>query len=258
MTTSTLLGKNRVTESEIFAVPAVPYTRSFHPIHHKDMIVTVKDAIASAGLAITKQEYVLGGKNGEKVFGVYDLSNGNSELCWSVGIRNSMDKSFALSFTCGTRVFVCENLCFSGDFITLSRRHTSGLDMEELAFLAFRAIRRMIPQLQSFQSWHESLRNYPLSDFEMRMLLHEMIYQGVFPASKFHHFCDLYQNVYTENNMWHLHESVTHLHKDSNLMHLPQKNKLLNQIINQYISSLDTAQPSALGEFYNQRALLRR
>ena len=49
----------------------------------------------------------------------------------------------------GTRVFVCENLCFSGEFLAF-RRHTAGLDIDELAFLAYRSMRKLIPMLKTF------------------------------------------------------------------------------------------------------------
>jgi hypothetical protein len=35
---------------------------------------------------------------------------------FALGIRNAHDKSFRLAVTVGYRVFVCENLAFSGDF----------------------------------------------------------------------------------------------------------------------------------------------
>jgi len=35
---------------------------------------------------------------------------------FSIGIRNSNDKSIRLGLTAGLRVFVCSNMAFSGDF----------------------------------------------------------------------------------------------------------------------------------------------
>ncbi len=207
------------------------------------------------GLEIVKAEYVLAAE-GKKMFAVYDLNNGSSELCWSVGIRNSMDKSMSLGITAGTRVFVCSNLSFSGEFLAF-RRHTSGLDIDELAFMAFRAMRQMIPRLKLFQQWHEGLRQFHLTDYDMKILLVEIMTESVIPASKFHLFNQLYNDVY-DNSLWGLHETVTDVLRGSNLLTLPKKNKLLNQVINRYIDSLDTAHPSPLGDFYQQRTLLSR
>lgn len=250
---SALLGKNRVTEAEVMAVPAVPFTKSFHPVHHRDFINCVKEGVKAIGLEIVKAEYVLAAE-GHRMFGVFDLSHRSSELCWSIGIRNSMNKSMALGITAGTRVFVCENLCFSGEFLAL-KRHTSGLDADMLAFLAYRAMKTMVPRLQAFERWHQGLKNYALPQTDMRVLLVEIMEQSVIPVTKFHDFNALYSKVY-DDSLWGFHESITDLLRDSNLMLLPKKNLLLNGIIDRYIDNLSSAGLHPLGDFIEQRNLL--
>ena len=252
---ATLLGKNRVSEAEVISVPDVPFTRTFHPIHHRDVISAVKEGVQAVGLDITRTEYVLAAE-GMKMFGVYDLSQGTSELSWSIGIRNSVDKSMALGICAGTRVFVCENLCFSGDFLAFSRRHTSGLDLDELAFLAYRSMRKMIPMLKSFQAWHMALKQYPLTESQAKILMVEIMTNNVIPASKFHTLNGLYADVYGDT-LWGLHESVTDTMRDStNLLVLPQKNKILNGLINDFIARREEY-PHALGDFYERRTQYR-
>lgn len=80
MNKSTLIGVNHVTETEIAAVPQVPFTRTFSPIHHIDVVQAVKDSVTAIGLEIINAEYVLAA-GGQKMFGVNDLSQGSSELC---------------------------------------------------------------------------------------------------------------------------------------------------------------------------------
>lgn len=252
MTTATLIGSNSVTEAEIMDVPAVPYTKTFNPIHHGEVIRAVKEGISAVGMNIVKSEYVLA-QNGMRMFGVYDLDFGTNELSWSIGIRNSMNKSMSLGITAGTRVFVCENLCFSGEFLAF-KRHTSGLDIDELAFLAYRSMRKMIPMLRSFQTWHEGLKQYELSEQASKILLVEIMTNSVFPASKFNRFNELYFGGVYSPTLWGLHEAVTDTLKSSNLLTLPKKNLVLNTILNQYIDHLNADGPSPLGNFYEQRA----
>ncbi len=59
MSNATLMGNNNVTESEVFNVPAVPFTKTFHPLHHRDVIGAVKEAISIVGMDIVKSEYVI-------------------------------------------------------------------------------------------------------------------------------------------------------------------------------------------------------
>ena len=163
----------------------------------------------------------------------------------------------SLGITAGTRVFVCENLCFSGEFLTF-RRHTAGLDLDELAFLAYKSLRNMIPQLKSFQQWQEGLKNYPLSLADSSLLLMEIMASSVISTHKFVQFRKLYSDAY-DDSLWGFHETVTELLKGSNLIKLPQKNKILNQILNQYIDiSQASEEIHPLGNFYQQRSLSYR
>lgn len=256
MNPSTLIGVSKVTEDEIAAVPSVPFTKTFSPIHHMDVISAVKESIGAVGLEIRNTEYVLAA-SGQKMFGVYDLSQGTSELCWSIGIRNSMNKSMSLGITAGTRVFVCENLCFSGEFIAF-RRHTAGLTIDALAFLAYTSLKAMIPQLRSFQQWHENLRNYQLTEADSKILLVEIMASSVISSHKFHQFRELYGSVY-DDSLWGFHEAVTDILKGSSLLKLPQRNKDLNRILNSYIDAKESHRAfHPIGDFFQQRALISR
>lgn len=252
MSGSTLMG-NMVTESEVIQVPVVPFTRTFHPVHHKQVIDAVRTGISLTGMEVVKSQYVLA-RDGMQMFGVWDLNAGSSDLCWSLGIRNSMDKSLALGITAGTKVFVCDNLAFDGEYLTF-RKHTSGLDNEELEFLAYKSMKNMVPRLASFQKWHEGLRNHELKEQDAKLLLVEVLTDGVFPASKFNSFNDLYFGGVYEPTLWGFHEAVTDVLRGSNLLALPKKNRLLNNVINGFVGGIGIEGPSTLGDFFEQRCL---
>jgi len=254
MTNATLIGNNKVTEAEIIAnVPEVPFTRTFRPVHHKQVINAVRTGINAIGLKIVNSEYVLAGKDGMKMFGILDLDSGNDQLCWSIGLRNSMDRSMSLGICAGTRVFVCENLAFDGEFVAL-RKHTKGLTLDELEFLAYRAIRALVERLTKFQAWHEGLKQYELSEADAKILLVELISQNVIPASWFSRFYNLYFGIPYDFTLWKFHESATNLLKDANLLTLPKKNRLLNAILNKHIEDMQAELASSLGDFYENRA----
>lgn len=250
MSQSTLLGRNKATEAEVFQVPAVPFTKSFHPIHHRDILDAMRSGVAATGLDIVNREYVLA-NDGKKMFGVWDLSCGSDELCWSIGIRNSMDKSMALGITAGTRVFVCENLAFSGEFVAF-RKHTSGLDFAELDFMAYRAMKQMVSNLTRFQAWHEGLKDFSLTEQDAKLLLIETMANNVIAPSKFARFNELYGKVY-DQTLWGFHEVVTDVLRDSNRMNLPKKNKMLNGVLDTYIEASCIEPPSPLAGFYESR-----
>jgi len=251
---ATLIGNNKVTLAEVMAVPPVPFTRTFKPFHHRDVINALRTGISAVGLEVTNAEYVLA-RDGKQMFSAWDLDSGNEELCWSIGLRNSMDKSMALGICAGTRVLICENLALDGEFLAL-RKHTKGLTLEELEFLAYRAIRALVERLTKFQAWHEGLKQYEISEADAKILLVELIRRNVMPASWFPRFYDLYFRGAYDNTLWGFHEVTTNLLKDANLLTLPKKNRLLNAILNQHIEDMSAESPSLLGNFYENRCKL--
>ena len=256
MSQSTLIGSNRVTEAEVIQVPAVPFTKSFHPVHHRQVLDAIRSGVVATGLEIVKTEYVLA-NNGNRMFGIWDLNGGNDELCWSIGIRNSMDKSMALGITAGTRVFVCENLAFSGEFVEF-RRHTKGLIYDELEFMAYRAMKKMVSNLTKFQAWHEGLKNFSLTEWDAKILLVEIMTNSIIPPSKFARFSELYFGGVYDPTLWGFHETVTDVLRDSNLLSLPKKNRVLNSVLDGYVQSRSIEPHSPLGEFFANRNLLCR
>lgn len=254
MSQSTLVGSNKVTEAEVIQVPAVPFTNTFHPVHHRYVLDAIRSGVVATGLEIVNTEYVLA-NDGKRMFGVWDLSGGSDELCWSIGIRNSMDKSMALGVTAGTRVFVCENLAFSGDFVEF-RKHTKGLVYDELEFMAYRAMKKMVANLTKFQAWHEGLKNFALTEWDAKILLVEIMTQSIIPPSNFGRFNDLYFGGVYDPTLWGFHEAVTDVLRDKNLLTLPKKNKMLNGVLDAYMDASCDDPPSPLGEFYERRHLL--
>jgi hypothetical protein len=65
------------------------------------------------------------------MFGVLDLEAGFEGCRFAIGLRNSHDKSFRLSCTVGVRVFVCENLAFSGDYTAVLAKHSKNFSLED-------------------------------------------------------------------------------------------------------------------------------
>jgi hypothetical protein len=95
MSNATLIGNNRVTEAEVFQVPSVPFTRTFKPFHHKQVIDAVRTGINAVGLEVVKTEYVLAGNEGVRMFGVWYLATGR---LFNIITPKAYDKGFMYSF----------------------------------------------------------------------------------------------------------------------------------------------------------------
>src|SRR5262249_33279296 len=84
-------------------------------IDELDKVDQAFETLSFRHIGVVQEEYAVS-PDGMKVFGVLDLETQMEGCRFSIGFRNSHDKSLRLGLTAGLRVFVCSNMAFSGDF----------------------------------------------------------------------------------------------------------------------------------------------
>jgi hypothetical protein len=84
-------------------------------IDELDKVSQAFETLSFRHIGVVQEEYAVS-PDGMKMFGVLDLETQMEGCRFSIGIRNSHDKSIRLGLTAGLRVFVCSNMAFSGDF----------------------------------------------------------------------------------------------------------------------------------------------
>ena len=82
--------------------PTPDATRTHQPIPHHRIVQSLIETLSFRHIGVLKDEYAVSG-NGMKMFGVLDLETGFEGCRFSIGIRNSHDKSFRLAVTAGLR-----------------------------------------------------------------------------------------------------------------------------------------------------------
>ena len=118
-------------------------TESWFPIPHDFLLKEVESQLTAHGFGIGETTHALS-HEGKRYFGVLQIlrpDDGPDDYSWIVGIRNSHDKTFPASLVMGTRVFVCDNLAFTGE-VKLSRKHTR-FAVRDLRFMTSRAVGRL-------------------------------------------------------------------------------------------------------------------
>lgn len=127
MTTKLVLhrGGHNVERSSLANVECPAPTPTWYPIPHEDVADQVLKSVYGFGYEIKREQWALAGPGGEQMFGVLDTTCEiqGREIALAVGIRNSVDKSFAMGFCAGSRVFVCDNLAFGAELM-VNRKHT--------------------------------------------------------------------------------------------------------------------------------------
>jgi hypothetical protein len=138
-TQSTLLrgsGTELVTVAELIKYEAPPPQGRWYPVSHIDVYIKAMDTMRDFGFDVRREQLTVA-KEGKRFFGTLDLASTLADgVTLSVGIRNSVDKSFPIGFVAGSRVLVCDNLSFYGDLL-VTRKHTKhgalrfGIDIGE-------------------------------------------------------------------------------------------------------------------------------
>lgn len=158
-------GADAITRQELNNVLPGPALGRFHnPQPYAEFVDMVSDSLADNGLHIKQEQYgVLG--DGSRMFGLMSVATnpggtdfdkllegeyvpGTKGYETVVGLRGSYDQSLPRGLALGSRVFVCDNLCFSGE-ITLKTKQTTNL-MSRLPGLISSAV-SALPALANLQ-----------------------------------------------------------------------------------------------------------
>src|SRR5881398_2054672 len=110
-----------------------------------------------------------------RMFGVLDLETQMEGCRFSIGIRNSHDKSLRLGLTVGIRVFVCSNMAFSGDFTPVLAKHSKSFNLIDCISVGVdRMQRNFEPMRKQVEAWRES----ELADVTAKVVIYEAFVEG--------------------------------------------------------------------------------
>jgi len=118
-------GATEITREVVAEVLTPAATETWQPIPHITVVNNVLGAFSNSGFAVSKERHGLW-RDGLRYFGTFDIATNDGTRGFSIGIRNSNDKSFPAGCAIGERVFVCDNLAFVGE-IQFGRRHTTNI-----------------------------------------------------------------------------------------------------------------------------------
>jgi hypothetical protein len=135
-------GTKFVAESQVMEVLPPLRTKSWNPVSHKEILVPLFAELKRKKIEVVSKKYSMS-KDGDKMFAVietgYETGKKDNKMGLTIGVRNSLDKSMAVGICAGSRVFVCDNMAFSGEMIKFNK-HTNGLDADRINELVESAV----------------------------------------------------------------------------------------------------------------------
>jgi len=238
-----------VEEEQVKAIPEPPFTKTWRPVSHAKVIESLEHACIESHIGIEKRYYSLN-KTGTRMFGVWDLDYTRNGTCYSLGFRNSIDKSMVVGVVGGFRVFVCDNLALSGQYLQF-HKHTGGLDMDRLFEMSKKALAGAWIEMERLWTWINELQNIEVSGSEFKKIVYNLMAHGVFPASQFGRFHNAFQeergpNVFTSgnnlvkfydkgSNLKTIHGACTRLMRGSSLFKVADRNRRLVEVCDDYV-----------------------
>ena len=154
---STLIASTaKLTRQQLAAIPTPLGTATHRPVPHAEVVEALVETLGFRHIGVVAEEYAVS-KDGMKMFGVLDLDTGMHGCRFSVGVRNAHDKSMRLALTVGYRVFVCENMAFSGDFQPVLAKHSKYFSLQNALSIGVDEMQRNFDAMrQQVDSWRES------------------------------------------------------------------------------------------------------
>jgi DNA polymerase III delta prime subunit len=149
-------------------------------IDELDKVDQAFETLSFRHIGVVEEEYAVS-PDGMKVFGVLDLETQMEGCRFSIGFRNSHDKSLRLGLTAGLRVFVCSNMAFSGDFTPVLAKHTKSFNLIDTLSVGVDRIQRNFEPLQrQVELW----RKTQITDDTARLIFYSAFVDGELEAPR--------------------------------------------------------------------------
>jgi hypothetical protein len=180
-TTSTLISAGgKLTRQELVLVPTPLATATHKTIPHAECIEALVETLGFRHIGVVSEEYAVS-RDGMKMFGVLDLDTGMHGCRFSIGVRNAHDKSMRLAMTVGYRVFVCENMAFSGDFQPVLAKHSKHFSLQNALSIGVDQMQRNFDGMRKqVETWKDS----QLADVTAKLIIYRAFIQSELEVPK--------------------------------------------------------------------------
>ncbi|MGH9617781.1 MAG: DUF932 domain-containing protein, partial [Acidobacteriaceae bacterium] len=209
-------GSSKITRDELKLIPTPEASPTHQPIPHNQIVEALVEGLSFRHISAIREEYAVS-HDGMKMFGVLDLETTFDGCRFSVGIRNSNDKSMRLAVTVGYRVLVCDNMAFHGDFTPVLAKHSKHFSLVDVLSIGIDRIQRNFePMKKQIEAW----KGTRISDDSAKLVIYRAFVQGELDVPK--HLArrvhDLYFNPEVEQfasrTTWSLSNAFTSAFKE--------------------------------------------
>lgn len=205
-------GSERTTLAQVLQVAVPEHTATWNPVAYGKAIGFMKDTVLDRlGLDIKSESFGLN-KAGNQLFARMTLDTGDSDQGLAIGLRQSYDKSLALGVAVGANVFVCDNLCFSGDAFKVVRKNTKFV-WADFQRLVADQIGTALANYEAIKADNDAMKAQPCNERRGNAILGVAMGQGILSPTQatvaFGDWAKPRHEAFSDRNVWSLYNAVT-------------------------------------------------
>ncbi len=228
-------GAQRVERAELGKVTLPAQTETHLPIPHDYMADLIEDRLNDNGLNVIQSEFALG-RHGADMFGIMEVGSARGDdFATVVGFRNSHVKKLSAGLVLGKGVFVCDNLCFSGE-VGFGRRHTLRI-LDDLPDLITEAIGKIVGINTMQTARAEAYKTKQIGRKTADHLIMNMLRDGIINTQRVEKVVaewdtpshEEFKN--TGRSVWRLEQATTEALKGSNIIQMPDRTQKLVKLL---------------------------
>lgn len=196
-------------------VQAPAKTSTYSPLLHGELVESIKEHLDKLNLVIKDEKYVAA-RSGMQMFGTMTLAVTNGEQDMQIGFRNSYDKSMQVGIVTGSRVIVCSNMMFRGDFRAMQMH--SGEVLPAVKKLVVDGVDSLEKNYLIIQDDSEKLKSVRVDEKQIAHILGELFYtQSIITTTQLgiiRKELDLKEN-FSDETLWDIYNHTTEALKKS-------------------------------------------
>lgn len=213
MTLMAHCGSDPITRTELAALPVPqPQGPRHHPMAFSSFIDLVQNELSDVGLSVNDEAFTVTPDH-NRFFGLMSLTGTDDiagDYALMLGLRGSHDQSIGRGLAIGSRVFVCDNLSFSGDFV-LNTKQTTHIE-KRLPPMIQDTVKKLPMHVEQQQRLFDKFKQSNLTDYRADALITRVIRAGIVPASKSVKLIETWDTPnhdYGGRTAWGLYNTVT-------------------------------------------------
>jgi hypothetical protein len=222
-------GGGTATIDEVKAVETPDSTDTYSPVAHDELLEIVRRHADTQLHDYTFVDEAFGlsprtGENmGAKLFAVMSYkADFSDDLGLSIGVRNSTDQSLSVGVCMGAKVFVCDNLCFSGD-IRIQRKHTGDV-LADVERMIAESMEIAPMRHRSIHDDAETMKEHDVNDDEAYALLGMAYGRSILRPRQLLGAREAWktppQDDFKDRNLWSLYNAMTEALKSASPKHV--------------------------------------